>query len=547
MWKLLKRERKKSMSKFLKYYNTLKYLKPTQIEYRLYYLLRNKYRKITNFSYPLSLPRESADIKLKPSIPSLQSFRKEGKRKCFEFLNLKECFEKIDWNFEKFGKLWAYNLNYFNYLEQKEMDKEEGIKLIKEFIENIKENEEGLEPYPISLRGINWIKFLSKHSIKDKTVINSLYAQYKILADNLEYHVLGNHILENGFSLLFGGYYFNDEELYEKGKEIIKAELEEEILPDGAHFELSPMYHQLILFRTLDSLNLVQNNDLFGKELEEILQDKASLMLGWLNRITFRNGNIPLFNDSTNKIAPTTKELNEYAESLGVKERKTSLKESGYRKFENDLYELIADVGNIGPDYIPGHAHSDTFNFELYVNEKPFIVDTGVSTYENNERRFIERSTYSHNTVKIGNYEQSEVWSSFRVANRAKIVSLKESENEVEATHNGYEKIGFLHTRAFRAEKNEIVMEDKISKIEGEKDKDIEKTAFLHFHPSVSVTVLNDTVKTNMGEIKIKGAEKIEIDDFYYAPEYNRLKRSKMVKIKFKDNCKYIFTFVTKS
>ncbi len=533
------------MSKFLKYYNTLKYLKPTQIEYRLYYLLRDKYRKATNFSYPLSLPAKSFEIKLIPSIKSLNSFEKKNDRKCFEFLNLSECFEKIDWNFSKFGKLWAYNLNYFNYLEQRNISEEDGKELIYEFINNIEKNREGLEPYPISLRGINWIKFLTKHNIKNEKIDSSLYAQYKILLDNLEYHVLGNHILENGFSLLFAGYYFKDKEFYQTAKEIIEQELKEEILEDGAHFELSPMYHQLILFRVLDSLNLVVNNEMFNKELENILREKASLMLGWLNQITFKNGDIPLFNDSSNKIAPTTKELNEYAKNLGIKEKRVPLKESGYRKFENDIYELIVDVGNIGPDYIPGHAHSDTFNFELHINEKPFIVDTGVSTYENGERRFIERSTYSHNTVKIGNYEQSEVWSSFRVANRAKIISLKEDKNRVEATHNGYEKIGFLHTRIFETNEKEIIIKDKVSKID--KAKDLEKIAYLHFHPDIEIELQNDTVKTNMGNIKIKGAEKVEIDDFYYAPEYNRLKRAKMIKIKFKDDCQYKFTFVTKS
>ena len=81
-----------------------------------------------------------------------------------------------------------------------------------------------------------------------------------ILLDNLEYHLLGNHLLENGFSLLFGAYYFQDENLYKKAKEILEKELNEQILDDGAHFELSPMYHQLMLFRVLDCINLVKHN-----------------------------------------------------------------------------------------------------------------------------------------------------------------------------------------------------------------------------------------------------------------------------------------------
>ena len=50
------------------------------------------------------------------------------------------------------------------------------------------------EPYPISLRIINWVKFLSNNSINNTKLSDSLYAQAKILEDKLqEYHLLGNH------------------------------------------------------------------------------------------------------------------------------------------------------------------------------------------------------------------------------------------------------------------------------------------------------------------------------------------------------------------
>src|SRR5699024_2403521 len=116
--------------------------------------------------------------------------------------------EAINWNTTTHGKLWAYNLNYFDYLHQPGMTKKQGLELIDDFISQIEDNREGLEPYPISLRRINWIKFLSDHGIQDAAIDASLYAQYQILLDNLEYHLLGNHLLENGCSLLFGAYYF---------------------------------------------------------------------------------------------------------------------------------------------------------------------------------------------------------------------------------------------------------------------------------------------------------------------------------------------------
>ncbi len=157
--------------------------------------------------------------------------------KRFTFLNLSKEFDKIDWNYSKFGKLWTYNLNYFDFLNQKGFSKREGKELIYDFIDNIEDIKDGLEPYPISLRGINWIKFLSRFDIKDKKIDDTLLAQYYILLDNLEYHLLGNHLLENGFSLLWGGIYFNDDKLLKKAEEILITRTScNKYSVDGAHF-----------------------------------------------------------------------------------------------------------------------------------------------------------------------------------------------------------------------------------------------------------------------------------------------------------------------
>ena len=112
----------------------------------------------------------------------------------------------------------------------------------------------------------------------------------------------------------------------------------------------------------------------------------------------------------------------DYACNLKLKTQNAKLNESGYRKISNDNYECVVDIGNIGSDYMPGHAHADTFNFELRIDGNPFIVDTGLSTYEASDRRNKERGTVSHNTVEVAEKDSSEIWNGFRVANRAKII-----------------------------------------------------------------------------------------------------------------------------
>ncbi len=472
-------------------------------------------------NYPLQKNSIVQNFPWENFIDSYQSCRESE----FYFLNLRKRFENaIDWNFAEYGKLWTYNLSYFEYLNQRDMTKEEGLRFIGEFIKNINNIKDGMEPYPISLRGINWIKFLNRFGISDKNINDSLYAQYYILLDNLEYHLLGNHLLENGFSLFWGGIFFKDDRLLRKGKEIIYQELQEQILDDGAHFELSPMYHKIILFRLLDSINLLENNKkLNDDEFVEFLREKASLMITWLKNISFKNYDFPLLNDSALNIAPKTHDLLDYAKSLQIDFLPTlQLKSSGYRKISKSRYECIVDVGKIGPDYIPGHAHADTFNFVVHIENTPFIIDTGISTYEAGKTRDYERSTKAHNTVEINDANSSEVWGSFRVANRAKVVKLQEDDDFIQATHDGYcKKFGILHTRKWYFWDSKIVVEDQLNK-------KANAVFRLYFHPDVSIDEIKKRIK----------AENFEIKECLVAFEYNKRVKSKVLEIPFEKELK---------
>lgn len=509
------------------YYHTVRFLKPIQIAYRVYYSLRKKFRHLRGFRYRFSLERTGQPIKLIPFVLSKQSFSKE---KTFFFLNLSHDFgDTLDWGFSRYGKLWVYNLNYFDFLLQPGMDKETGILFIHDFINKLPQNQIGIEPYPISLRCVNWIKFLSSHQVQDTKIDVSLYAQYHILLDNLEYNLLGNHLLENGFSLLFGAYYFRDDKFYAKAMQILTAELKEQILLDGGHFELSPMYHQIILSRVLDAINLIKHNQWKNDDFPVFLMEKAQKMLGWLRIITFRNGDMPLFNDTVKDIAHSTEELVEYAGRLGINSESVSLDESGYRKFVNDNYEIIVDVGRVGPDYIPGHAHSDTFNFELFVSGSPIVVDTGISTYEKNSIRQFERSTSSHNTVMVNGVEQSEVWGGFRVGRRAKVFKLSEEKDQIIASHDGYRRLGCIHTRTWKFSSREIIINDWIGPCKG-----ISCQGFLHFAPGIEVKISGQNVVAGVVIIKVSGADAIVLEEYEYARGFNKTVSSNRVVFSFK-------------
>ncbi len=161
-------------------FHTLKYLRLRQLYYQVYYRVKNRFFRR---SYTQNAP-EIATLIWESPIRSENSWTKDDS---FTFLNLERSFESIDWNYPGYGKLWTYNLTYFDFLNQEGISQEEGLRLIRDFIQKERTLKDALEPYPISLRGMNWIKFLIKiqdSGSKDKYVLvqslSKALCQYRI-------------------------------------------------------------------------------------------------------------------------------------------------------------------------------------------------------------------------------------------------------------------------------------------------------------------------------------------------------------------------------
>jgi hypothetical protein len=190
----------------LRYFHTIRQLKLEQIVWQVIYRIKKSPVLIEQ-----TLPNVIAHLVNPVLLPFLHEKASWLGNQSFKFLNLQHDFDStINWDEDRYGKLWTYKLNYFEFLHQDGITKNQGLSLINDFIGKSSQLKTGLEPYPISLRGINWIKFLINHSIKDNRIQESLFAQYILLKKRFEFHLLGNHLLENAFSLLFAGIYFQE-------------------------------------------------------------------------------------------------------------------------------------------------------------------------------------------------------------------------------------------------------------------------------------------------------------------------------------------------
>ena len=137
--------------------NTVKYLKFQQVFYQIFYRLKNFARLKQNHHKHFDI---FVTLKWKDGIHNLITY---NGGLSFKFINIEHDFtDRINWNVQSNNKLWLYNLSYFDYLNQKNITKKEGLFLIYDFIENYSILKDAKEAYPSSLRIINFIKLRCK-------------------------------------------------------------------------------------------------------------------------------------------------------------------------------------------------------------------------------------------------------------------------------------------------------------------------------------------------------------------------------------------------
>ena len=529
------------MKLILLYWHTVRHLRLIQITGRVW---RRLYRpKLPPCEEPpLIRNPEGKWVKGAKHSPSLIGPRE------FTFLNKSGILDDIGWTGDGRSKLWRYNQHYFDDLNASRSGERHDwhSNLLADWlVKNSSCQGEGWEPYPCSIRIVNLIKWVLSGNCLPVEHLISLTLQARWLKKNMEVHIMGNHIIANAKALIFAGVFFRGEEAdnwLKEGERILFREIHEQILNDGAHFELSPMYQRIILEDFLDLINLtIAYPKRLPDRLEVRVKAQISKMFHWMCAMSHPDKSVSFFNDSAIGISSSLESLCAYAKRLHLIEKESIkshtqifLENSGYFRWEREGATIIGDVGHIGPDYLPGHGHADTLSFEFTLNLQRVIVNSGTSLYEESAERIRQRGTSAHNTVEIDGENSSEVWKSFRVARRAKPFDLnikKQCENwtQISCSHDGYKRLRErkIHNRSWQLEKGRLVIRDKI---EGTFFSAI---ARFYLHPEIEI--FDEHLRLPSGE-KIQYAAHggdIKLVDSTWHPEFGLSIPSKCIELYF--------------
>lgn len=482
-----------------RYFHTLRHLRPIQVYGRAW---QRFYRpRADRRPAPPLRPRGGQWTTGPARAPQMLGERR------FRFLNeTRELDLPAGWSDSSIHRLWLFNLHYFEDLIADD-HRARGAwhrRLVADWLRDHQGDDfagPAWVPYVVSVRIVNWIKWSLAGETLFAAALDSLALQARYLSQRIETHLLGNHLLTNAKALIFAGMYFAGDEAERwmtAGLQILKQQLAEQILADGAHYEQSPMYHALVLEDLLDLLNLAQ---VYPAALPRSHGDDprawialAASMRRWLAAMTLPDGEISLMSDAAHGIAPRPAELDAYAARLGLSrcaapaDGITRLAASGYIRLQRAPAVAILDVGEIGPAFLPGHGHADVLSFELALWGQRVIVDSGTSVYYGNDRqRQAERSTAAHNTIEIEGQDSSEMWDNFRVARRAypRDVSTEctPAALVVTASHDGYRRLPgrVTHTRRWSLSNNSLSIDDTLT---GSYHQAI---ARFHLHPDARV------------------------------------------------------------
>lgn len=378
--------------------------------------------------------------------------------------------------------------------------------------QNPQGTEIGWGQFFLSLRIVNWLKYLIRNAVRaeemgDGAQINRVLASLRVqvlsLESRLERELLANHLLKNAKALIFAGTLLDTPESNRwrvLGQRLLREQLAEQILPDGGHIERSPMYHAWILDDLLDIQHLFEFCPPDEPECMAEVSQCVKDMSRYLSEIIHPDGEIPLFNDSQLDVTRPTAQILSEAGALApdVLQNRTEvnvLRDTGYATIRDSITQsfLIFDCGPLGPDYQPGHGHSDVLSYELTLHGRRVIVDTGVSSYERTPERHYERSTAAHNTIRVGGSEQAEIWGGFRVGRRPTVSPIDYGEvagcQFVRGAHFGYKHLNVVHSRTIiRLNDNSWVFADTLR---GKGNHKIE--SFIHFHPAIQISQYTET------------------------------------------------------
>ncbi len=436
--------------------------------------------------------------------------------------------EAIDWQADP-DQLWRMNLHYMEYLE--ELDRDTGIALIRQWIAANPPWRSGYwrdswNSYALSLRIVVWMQRLTAWQVDladpdIRRIVSSLAAQLDFLLRNLELDLGGNHLIKNIKALAWGSAFFTGpfgQKLRDRAIRLLAREIPRQILPDGMHYERSSSYHAQVF------ADLIETRVALGDMALDPVLDRMAQVVAML---THPDGGPAVFNDAGLTMAYAPDDcLAAFARVTGrpipQRDGAFGFREAGYFGLHAPGFALIADMGRIGPDSLPAHAHGDIGSIELSIGGERLVVDQGVYEYVAGDRRQASRSAHHHNCLAIHGAEPADFYGAFRCGRRPRVGVAQFVGGDggilLRGHHDGYHRLKGkpIVVRRIEASADGITIHDRIDGKTWH-----EATSRLLLHPECRAELHGDLAILHRGEVSIavRGSAPLHVEPAVWWPD----------------------------
>lgn len=328
--------------------------------------------------------------------------------------------------------LWQMSLGYLGYLLPACIDSDAETRQI--FVDmaagfaNLeswsapKAHDRHWHPYSASHRLINMIagrQFLATYMSNEALapLDRAIRICTQLISESTEYDIHYNHLTKNLMALIVSEAFRTGHVTAARFAEY-RAAAEYQVLEDGGHAELCPMYHaqflaDLLVIRALPQKTMAQG-------MADWLSDITTRMQSAIRCMSHTDGDIALFGDSWRGEAPSSAFLAPGIFMAPPTAAHETLPYTGYTKLWGGAFCVLIDHGHVGADDNPGHAHDDALSIEVAVGGKRVVLDYGVESYAASLGRTRSRERAWHNAPTFDGDRGMDGWGAFRVGKRTR-------------------------------------------------------------------------------------------------------------------------------
>ena len=255
---------------------------------------------------------------------------------------------------------------------------------------------------------------------EDRTILDLLKSIYEHAVYLLKFESFppSNKTISEGRSLVALACSFPEfraaETWFDDASRRLMDDMNIQVMPDGASYELTPGYQISIASWFLDAYQVAGK---FGRTLDPELESGIRRMYDWCVSINRPDFTFPSISDAGSldgrfgdALAHPGAILDQESATWIGREGKEGRppdyasiahRDSGYfvmrSGWDRDARYLLFEGGPYGRF----HQHEDMLSFDLYAHGLPFIVDPGIASYYPNAWTSFYRTTEAHNTVLV--------------------------------------------------------------------------------------------------------------------------------------------------